>query len=434
MNKPNRSQNKSLRLSQLLPIIGTQGDLEKKGFIIPGLLTVGVIVGLFATKGVPQHYNLLLAFYIASISYYFIYQLCGKYKPWWLLVCCAVATVLFLSTSVLMDPFFYVFRKLLPGEIPKGQHEFIPTFIGMFFGAGMMEELIKVLPVFLVMWIGRDMQSPWRERIGVWEPLDGILLATASAVGFTLLETMGQYVPGTITEVTNQAGVGIGELIGLHLLIPRILGNIAGHMAYSGYFGYFIGLSVLKPSKRWLILAIGYLTSSTIHALWNSVGSFGDWARGLAGILAYTFLIAAILKARQLSPTRSQNWATQYINTPTQLSPPIQTPYLNIPTQSSPPAQTPFSLLVQQRMIPLGIGTQIQVSQISGLGAQARGIVAEVNTNPQDPNILGLKNCSHQVWTATSRTGEQTRIDPNRSLKLAAGTRINFGAVTGEIQ
>jgi len=64
----------------------------------------------------------------------------------------------------------------------------------MFFGAGLMEELLKALPVLLAYVVGSRLSFPWRERIGVWEPLDGILLGAASAVGFTLLETLGQYV------------------------------------------------------------------------------------------------------------------------------------------------------------------------------------------------------------------------------------------------
>jgi len=44
------------------------------------------------------------------------------------------------------------------------------------------------------------------------------------AVGFTLLETMGQHVPNIIQNVTRKAGRDAGQLVGLQLLIPRILG------------------------------------------------------------------------------------------------------------------------------------------------------------------------------------------------------------------
>ena len=68
----------------------------------------------------------------------------------------------------------------------------------MFFGAGLMEELIKAVPVFIFLLLGRMLKSPWREAIGVWEPLDGILIATASAAGFTLIETNLHYVPDLV--------------------------------------------------------------------------------------------------------------------------------------------------------------------------------------------------------------------------------------------
>jgi RsiW-degrading membrane proteinase PrsW (M82 family) len=293
--------------------VSTGRDLTRKAYLVPGILTVAFVVLMFVAVGNSLLFNLLLSAYIAGAAFYFVYQLCGKHKPWWLLAASGVITMLLLVSPVL-DLFIFIFRGILPGAIPDGEPSgnFLTILVQMFFGAGLMEELLKALPVLLFCYLGTRLRSPRREQIGVWEPLDGILLGTASAVGFTLLETLGQYVPNIINDVTLQAGAGSGELVGLQLLIPRILGSIAGHMAYSGYLGYFIGLSVLKPSHRWRILGIGYLTAAALHALWNASGSISFLILAIVGVLSYAFLTAAILKARALSPTRENNFATRF--------------------------------------------------------------------------------------------------------------------------
>ncbi|WP_414541256.1 PrsW family glutamic-type intramembrane protease [Nostoc sp. CCY0012] len=305
----------SVSFTQLFPIISTGKDLTRKAYLIPGILTVIFVVLMFATVGQPQANQVIVATYIASAAYYFVYQLCGKQKPWWVLMGAALCTTLILL-SPLLDLFIFVFRVILPGNLPTPQEPitFTELLVRMFFGAGLMEELLKALPLIGAYFIGLGLPSPWRERIGIWEPLDGILLGTASAVGFTLLETLGQYVPDITHNVTQQVGIGAaGQLAGLQLLIPRILGSVAGHMAYSGYLGYFIGLAVLKPRMSWQILSIGYLSASALHALWNATGSINALLLVVVGVLSYAFLMAAILKARVLSPTRSQNFATRFI-------------------------------------------------------------------------------------------------------------------------
>jgi len=302
----------SVTFTQLFPIASTGLGLRQKAFLGPGIVTVVFVVLMFAAVGEPVVFNMLLAGYLAGAASFFVYRLCGKPKPWWVLLVCAISTGLILA-GPLLPLFITVFRKILPGSLPNQGEEvsFMSLLIRMFFGAGLMEELLKALPVLGIYFLGRLLHSPWRERIGVWEPLDGILLGTASAVGFTLLETLGQYVPDIINNTTLQAGEGDGQLLGLQLLIPRIIGSVVGHMAYSGYFGYFIGLSVLKPSKRWQILGIGYVSAAVLHALWNATGYVSPLLLAVVGILSYAFLSAAILKARALSPTRSQNFATR---------------------------------------------------------------------------------------------------------------------------
>jgi hypothetical protein len=91
------------------------------------------------------------------------------------------------------------------------------------------------------------------------------------------------HVPNIIQNVTRQKGAEAGQLVGLQLLIPRILGSAAAHMAHSGYWGYFIGLSALKPRKRWPILGVGYFSEAALHALWNASGAEGRTFAGLGG-------------------------------------------------------------------------------------------------------------------------------------------------------
>lgn len=296
--------------TQLFPLASTGKNLTQKAFLIPGMLTVVFVVLMFAAVGQPIVFNMLLAAYLAGTAFYFVYRLCGKSKPWWVLVSCTITTALILVSPIL-PLFITIFREILPGNLPNEGEEinFISLLIRMFFGAGLMEELLKALPVLALCFIGTLLPSPWREKVGVWEPLDGILLGAASAVGFTLLETLGQYVPDIINNTPLQAGDG--QLLGLQLLIARVLGSVVGHIAYSGYFGYFIGLSVIRPKKRWQILGVGYFSAAVLHALWNSTGYVTPILLALVGVLSYALLASAILKARVLSPTRSQNFATR---------------------------------------------------------------------------------------------------------------------------
>ena len=301
-------------MTQLFPIFSTGLEITRKAYIFPALVTITAVVSLFLVMDEPILFNGILAAYLGLAAYYRVYLLCGKSKVWWVLLGTGLMTVLLLRSPVFLL-FVKVFRQVLPGAMPKPNESI--NVIHMFFGAGLMEELLKALPLLLICLLGIGRSPRWRDRYGIREPLDGILLGTASAMGFTLLETMGQYVPAIIQDTTLQAGNGIAnasQTQGLQLLIARLLGSIAGHMAYSGYFGYAIGLCVLKPDRIWLTLLSGYLTAAVLHTLWNSVGGLpivGPFALAAIGLLSYALLGAAILKARTLSPNRDRNFATR---------------------------------------------------------------------------------------------------------------------------
>jgi RsiW-degrading membrane proteinase PrsW (M82 family) len=294
----------SQSLQHLFPILSTGKQLLQQAPLIPGLVTISLVISLFFAFGNSLSFNLLLAIYLAFAGYYFfIYRLCRKPKPWWLLLGTAGFTALVISSPVL-DLFSAIFRQWLPGALPESHQAWgLGSRFGSFFwGTGLMEELIKILPVLGLWGLGYWLPAPWHRRVGVWEPLDGIVLGAASAVGFTLVETLGQYVPQVTQTIALESGAIAGELAGLQLLIPRLLGAIVGHMAYSGYFGYFIGLSALQSGQRWRTLAIGYFSAALLHTLWNVAGAIGGLGLALSGLLSYALLMAAILKAQDLSP------------------------------------------------------------------------------------------------------------------------------------
>jgi RsiW-degrading membrane proteinase PrsW (M82 family) len=302
-----------LTLTQLFPIFSSGLDLHRKAYLMPGAVAVTFVVALFMAIEQPILFNILLASFLAIACYYVIYQLCGKPKPAGLLLGTAITTVLLLRSPVL-SMMIVLFRQILPGDVSTDQPSFaFPVqLVKMFFGAGLMEELLKALPLFAVMALTQRFNSAAKQSYwGIVEPLDGILLGAASAIGFTMSETLGQYVPEMVQNAQLQAGVELSQLRGLQLLIPRLLGSISGHMAYSGYFGYFIGLAVLRRRWRWQIMLVGYVTAAALHALWNTMGAVSPMLLALVGMLSYAFLAAAIVKARSLSPNRSANFATQ---------------------------------------------------------------------------------------------------------------------------
>ncbi len=90
-------------------------------------------------------------------------------------------------------------------------------------------------------------------------------------------------------------------------------------------------------------------------------------------------------------------------------------------------------LMIAGRPYPVSVGMVFLENDVPGLlladaDAGGRGAVAEVNVNPRNPSIIGLKNLSTSAWIRTSASGEVRTVDPGTSIHLAAGSTIQFGA------
>jgi RsiW-degrading membrane proteinase PrsW (M82 family) len=420
--------------SQLIPLPSVWKQLAAKAHFIP------FVILFLLSFLVASPFLWLIACVLAMGSYYLVYKLCGKVKPVWLpLVPAAMTAILMLPGPwTVIQSIFGLF--LFGGQLPPPQTwstvPFPTLFYQVFFFVGLKEEFVKALPVLVCAFLAPKIAASFARPLEIREPLDGILLATGSALGFTLYETMSDYLPG----VVHDSGFGAG----IDLLLRRVGGDIAGHIAYSGYLGYFIGLAMLRPKNRWLTIGIGWGCAALLHTLWDSIESLPIMLG--VGIVSYGFLGAAILKARQISPSRSENFATQLYRGGEPPPPPPFQPASYAPPPPPPPAPAPpmtfssvptphaLTFLVAGERLLLTPGRRLIESEMPGLRAAAGdGVVAEVTRHPTDPNIIGLKNLSTVSWTAAASGSEWREVLSGKTIRLAPGTSVQFAGNRGEI-
>jgi RsiW-degrading membrane proteinase PrsW (M82 family) len=481
--------------SQLIPILSNWKQLSDKSQLGAMVITVIAILLMYAyidDKSVimfqrgadPQHwvftskFLILVGSYLTLLSLYFIYRLAGKKKSWLVLLGCFAFTSIYLWMEMMYGSFAFVyefFHITLAGGEPDPNLSFPELFFRHFVGTGFFEEFVKAIPLLVLLYFTPRMAESTRSTFGIEEPLDGVLMGAASAGGFALMETLLQYVSGDLVHTWIRVGLqangvdvshGVGHIAnfklaaaaiqaglnlvgaapGAQLLIPRSLDETFGHMAYSGYLGYFIGLSVLRPQRRWLTLGIGYASASLCHALWDSVDS--TFMEVVIGLLSYAVLAAAILKAREISPKRMLLQPSVVFGavTPTPVNPdaaavpnapaaPVNQPPVNQPAPQQFTPGGPPQLRIGTRVLIIVPGLRILEHQAPGLRAQtAGGAVAEVTRNPQDPSVLGLTNLSSTSWEIVTAKGNRHQIPSGQTVKLSAGTKIDFGVLDGEIR
>jgi RsiW-degrading membrane proteinase PrsW (M82 family) len=456
--------------STLFPLLGDRSDLMSKGNLIPIAATVVAGAALFAVlHGVLSSINLfpnpdlnlafkvfwILAGYISFLANYYIYMLCGREKPWWLIV------GVFLVMAALIGGPLGQLVGLYNSHVDPNAATGIWAILGAFFGPGLAEEFTKALPVAALAVVGIFWKAPLGRRIGVLEPLDGILIGVASATGFALIETVSLYVPHTMLVVLKAmpgATIGTASFYGLVLLLARGFLNIAGHLAYSGLFGYYIGLAVLRPASAPRLLIVGWLTAAALHGAWDATSSVTNdqsiiqyVALIVVGVLSYACLCSAILKARKLSPTRAQNfaaWGDSVVLEPAQgaqpqpqAAPAAGEPQPQVRLQGGvqapkvAAASVPLIIKIGTVTRMVSAGTTIEPMHLGRAGAgRGKGPIAEVVSNPSKPGLLGLRNLSDRAYRAKQPSGQVIDVRRGDVALLSAGVVIDFGGIEGVVQ
>jgi RsiW-degrading membrane proteinase PrsW (M82 family) len=391
--------------TEFLPFLTRFGDLRRRAFLWPAVTTACFCLGLLATTSHQSVFYWLCGSYISLANLYLIYLSCGKKLPFWYVFVIAAAG--FVVDTLLFYPIVWAERALPQAIAP-----------------GLVEETVKALPLLLALMLGLWLSRPRGRKYGLREPLDGMLLAAASATGFALAETMLIYVPH------------YGQLTA----IPRLLDNVFGHIAFGGSLGYFMGLAVLKhahPRKVIAAILSGFVVANVLHDLWDVVRFYGG---GLQIVSPVHYLVVAVacfivfasmmLKARDVSPVREFLW-------PRSSRPPYRAPLVG-----QRPAFPASHLSVLDEIwldiggnrIPLCVGAQVMSRDIPCLKARASDeVVGDVRHHPAEPDVLVLRNLSSTTWEAVLPDGAVRDVGPAQTVRLENGTRLDFGTLNGAI-
>ncbi len=335
--------------SELLPLRMGLDPISARGYLVPGLITVGTISALLWTfqSGDVKTSLMITMFFFVIASATVLYLLCGKSKPLGPLVVAAIVVGVLVSAAheVVMAPITstvlpYI-AKQVPGKQPNTvrlvEPDTVPgLFVYHFFMAALPEELEKILPALVGLYFALKMRSrgrgtPLEEQFAVREPLDGIMLGIAGAAGFHFVEAvmysqaplakfayLQENAGQLLVQLTQKHGASAPAMLmqqGLTAgisaafqVIFRGLSSAVSHLGYSGIFGYYVGLAALRPQHKWRLLARGLLTACIVHATWNATSQVGGGI--IVPPLAFALLITSIIKARSMSPTRTTNFAT----------------------------------------------------------------------------------------------------------------------------
>ena len=269
---------------------------------------------------------------------------------------------------------------------------------------------------------------------------------------------LAQRIPN-LGALRGMGGGGVGGVLGgcLFILFAYNLSGTAGRLAGCAAIGFWIGIMLVVAetlfNKAWLVISYDTGANRTL-TLGSEPITFGS-DENLSIICIPNVSPLAMrfqLEAGQIVCENVDSGAVSYLRSGDQKKIgnctitvgnsdlPAPTP-TNIPPTfiSDQPAvnsftSSQFSLKLGSRVIRLSAGTQLFNSDIPSLTAAAsNGLVAIVTSRSRNELSLGLTNLCDRAWWATDIQGDIKMVEPESTLTLALGTKIEFGEIDGEI-
>jgi RsiW-degrading membrane proteinase PrsW (M82 family) len=231
-----------------------------------------LVINLLADQASLAQTAWLIGIYYASIWGVVLYNLIKPAQfSWGDMLRCLLFTA-FISIPILLiiqrvPPFNTLYRAINGGLIPR--------MLGFVFGVGVLEEICKALPVYVLLLRPGKLNDPHTSAF--YGAMSGLGFAIAEGAAYSLLYALGLFT----------GHLGISSYVAASTI--RFVSLPLFHAMLAGIVGYFMGLAAINPSRQGALLFIGIAISATIHGFYNT------FAGGIPGLLTVGFSILLFL-------------------------------------------------------------------------------------------------------------------------------------------
>jgi hypothetical protein len=105
------------------------------------------------------------------------------------------------------------------------------------------------------------------------------------------------------------------------------------------------------------------------------------------------------------------------------------------PSPTTSPTAVRLAIRIGPAVLKLVPGLSIEPIDLGSAGAgRGKSAIAEIAANPNDRNILGLRNLSGQTYRVTLTGGQTIDLPKGKAVRLAPGLVIDFGGIAGLVE
>jgi RsiW-degrading membrane proteinase PrsW (M82 family) len=151
-------------------------------------------------------------------------------------------------------------------------------YVAATFGAPVVEETMKGLVLFGLL---------WRRRDEIDGPTDGVIYAAMVGLGFAMVENVGYYINAIVTP--ERGGIA---LLGYTFVLRGVVSPLL-HPIFTSMTGLGVAYAASRPrgaaSAKWAVF-LGWLAAVVLHGTWNGLSLFGT-----AGMIGGYLIMSAVL-------------------------------------------------------------------------------------------------------------------------------------------